>query len=348
MAKKPTSDNEAYQQLKAEIKQNTLRSCYLFYGEEAYLREVYLEQIRKKLLDGPAAEFNFHRFNKDTMDWDQVSNAVEAMPMMAERSFVLVEDVDLYKEPEASREKIISILEDLPDYCCLIFVYDTIAYNPDKRLKKLHTAISQHVQPVEFRKQSGSEMRSWIQRQARKGGKVIDNATADYLAFLKDNSLSALVGEIQKLTAYAKGETITKLDVDTVVEPTLTAATFDISNALADGEYERALLKLRDLLALQEDPILLLGTVAAQMRRLLYGRILYEHGKSPEELVKLLGGSPYGARMTMNSVRKLTSAFCKRAVLLCLEADRQMKTSRDTPERILELLIMQLAREARP
>ena len=67
--------------------------------------------------------------------------------------------------------------------------------------------------------------------------------------------------------------------MDTVVEPTLTAATFDISNALADGAYERALLKLQDLLALQEDPILLLGTVAAQMRRLLYGRILYENGE---------------------------------------------------------------------
>lgn len=348
MAKKPSSDNEAYQQLKQEIKQNALRACYLFYGEEAYLREVYLEQIRKKLLDGPASEFNFHRFSKDTLDWDQVSNAVEAMPMMAERTLILVEDVDLYKEPEASREKIISMLQDLPDYCCLIFIYDTVPYSPDKRLKKLHAAISDHVQVVEFRKQSGSEMRSWIQRQARKGGKVMDNATADYLAFLKDNSLSALVGEIQKLTAYADGEAITKLDVDTVVEPTLTAATFDISNALADGEYEKALLKLRDLLAMQEDPILLLGTVAAQMRRLLYGRILYENGKSPEDLVKLLGGSPYGARMTMNSVRKLTSTFCKRAVLLCLEADRNMKTSRDTPERILELLILQLSQEARP
>ncbi len=348
MAKKPSTENEAYQQLKADIKQNALRSCYLFYGEEAYLREAYLGQIRKKLLGGPAAEFNFHRFRKDSLDWDQVSTAVEAMPMMAERTLILLEDVDLYKEPEASREKIISILEDLPDYCCLIFIYDTVDYSPDKRLKKLHSALSQHALVVEFRKQSGSEMRSWIQRQARKGGKVIDNATADYLAFLKDNSLSALVGEIEKLTAYADGEAITKLDVDTVVEPTLTAATFDISNALADGAYERALLKLQDLLALQEDPILLLGTVAAQMRRLLYGRILYENGKSSEELVKLLGGSPYGARITMDSVRKLTSAFCKRAVLLCLEADRRMKTSRDTPERILELLILQLSREARP
>ena len=47
MAKKPSTENEAYQQLKMEIKQNTLRSCYLFYGEEAYLREAYLAKSVK-------------------------------------------------------------------------------------------------------------------------------------------------------------------------------------------------------------------------------------------------------------------------------------------------------------
>ena len=33
--------------------------------------------------------------------------------------------------------------------------------------------------------------------------------------------------------------------------------------------------------------------------------------------------------------------------MLCCEADRQMKTSYDDPARILELLILQLAEEAR-
>ena len=38
---------------------------YVFFGEEAFLKEHYWRMLEKKLLDGPAAEFNFHRFNAE-------------------------------------------------------------------------------------------------------------------------------------------------------------------------------------------------------------------------------------------------------------------------------------------
>lgn len=347
MARKAAPDNGAYQKLKNDLKAGTLEKCYVLHGEETYLREYYLSRMRKKLLSGPAEEFNYHRFTRETLDWDDVAAAVEAMPMMAERTVVEVDDVDLYKEPEAAREKLVAILSDLPDYCCLIFVYDTAAFSQDKRLKKLHKAVEDNVQCVEFRKQSGAELRAWIQRQAQRGGKVLDNPTADYLAFLTDNSLSILQSELQKLTAYASGQQITKQDVDAVVEPTLTAVSFDISNAIVDGSYERALQKLRDLLAMQQEPILLLGAISTQIRRMLYARVLSENGKGADALAKLCGISEYPARLTMEAVRKLSYRFCARAVELCLEADRQMKRSYDDPQRVLELLLIGLAQEAR-
>ena len=347
MARKAPAANAAYQQLKSDLKAGTLGSCYILYGEEAYLREYYLDRMRKKLLDGPAEAFNYHRFRREDLDWDAVSEAVEAMPMLAERTVVEVDDVDLYREPEAAREKLVAILDDLPDYCCLIFVYDTVDFTQDRRLKKLHKAL-ERAQCVEFRRQSGAELRAWIQRQAQRGGKTMDNAVADHLAFLTDGSLSALSSEVQKLTAYAAGPAITRQDVDAVVEPTLTAVSFDISNALADGDYDRALAKLRDLLAMQQDETLLLGAISAQMRRLLYARILGEHGKGADQLASLCGMSEYGARLTVSAARRLPTERCARAVTACLEADRQLKTSAGDGPRILELLLVRLAQEAEP
>ena len=132
-----------------------------------------------------------------------------------------------------------------------------------------------------------------------------------------------------------------------MVEPTLTAVSFDISNAIVDGSYERALQKLRDLLAMQQEPILLLGAISTQIRRMLYARVLGENGKGADALAKLCGISEYPARLTMEAVRKLSYRFCARAVELCLEADRQMKRSYDDPQRVLELLLIGLAQEAR-
>ena len=346
MAKKP-AENTAYQKLKQDIRSGQLGSCYVFYGEEGYLREHYFGQMKRKLLDGPAEEFNYHKFTRETLDWDQVADAVEAMPMMAERTLVEIDDVDLYREPEAAREKLIAILSDLPDYCCLVFQFDTVEYAPDRRLKKLHAALEQRAQVVEFRKQSAADLRAWVRRQAVRGGKDIDNATSDYLAFLTDHSLNALQSELQKLTAYAQGPLITRQDIDAVVEPTLTAGSFDISNAIVDGAYERALSKLRDLLAMQQDPLLLLGGISRQMRQLQYARVLLENGKDSGALARMCGMGEYPARLTMAAARKLSARFCTRAVLLCLEADRRMKSSAETPERILELLLVRLAQEAK-
>ena len=347
MAKKTKKDDSGFQRLKAALKTGLLGRCYILYGEEDYIRTLYLKRIRETILDGPAADFNFHRFDRENLDWEGVESAVETLPMMAERSLVLVTDVDLYKEPEGAREKIIAILTDIPPHCCLVFHYDTVSFSPDRRMKKLHSAVEEAAELVEFQKQSASDLRVWIRKQARNGGKDIDMETSDYLAFLTDGSLSAMEGEIKKLCAYARGDLIVRQDVDDLVEPALTAVSFDISNAIVDGDYDRALQKLRELFAMQQEPIALLGAVAGQMRRLQCARVLSDHGRGTGELMKLCGIGEYGARLAMNAARRLPAGFCGRAVMLCLETDRRLKTSVDDPKRQLELLLIQLAGEAR-
>ena len=55
----------------------------------------------------------------------------------------------------------------------------------------------------------------------------------------------------------------------------------------------------------------------------------------------------YPARKTMEAARKFRPEFCRKALELVLETDRGIKTSLDTPERLMEMLILQLAQEAR-
>ncbi len=346
MAKKKASEG-AFQKLQAALKSGDLGRCYVFYGEESYIRAQYLGRLKDVLLDGPAESFNYHRFSKDALDWNAVAEAVETLPMMSERTVVEVDDVDLYKEPEAAREKIAAILSDLPEHCCLVFYYDTVPFSPDRRMKKLHAALEGAAELVEFQKQSSAALRVWVRRQVKAEGKDIGVETSDYLAFLTDSSLSAMESEIRKLCAYAAGPMVTREDVDAVVEPTLTAVSFDISNAIVDGDYDRALKKLRELFAMQQEPIALLGAVAAQMRRLQCARVLMENGKGTGDLMKLCGIGEYPAKLTMGAARRLPPSFCSESVLLCLETDRQLKSSYDEPQRLLELLLIRLAGEAR-
>ena len=84
MAKKQAADSaDSLRQFKQDLKNNTLGNFYIFCGEEAFLRDYYLAELTKKLSNGPAAEFNVHRFDAASIAPQALLDAVEAMPMMA-------------------------------------------------------------------------------------------------------------------------------------------------------------------------------------------------------------------------------------------------------------------------
>ena len=60
MPPKGKPDTAAYQKLKQDLKSGTLGSLYVFHGEEAYLRDYYLGQMKQKLLPPGMEAFNYH------------------------------------------------------------------------------------------------------------------------------------------------------------------------------------------------------------------------------------------------------------------------------------------------
>ena len=59
MAQKNT-ENTALKELKNQLKENALGSLYLFHGEEAYLRDFYLSEMKKRILTPGLEDFNLH------------------------------------------------------------------------------------------------------------------------------------------------------------------------------------------------------------------------------------------------------------------------------------------------
>ena len=88
--KKP--ENAAYKKLLADLAADTLGTAYIFYGEESYLREYYIAEIRKKLIPAGFEQFNYHKLEGKGLTAQTLAEAVEAMPMMAQRTMVHVVD----------------------------------------------------------------------------------------------------------------------------------------------------------------------------------------------------------------------------------------------------------------
>ena len=302
---KKTAKNEAYQKLKTDLKEgNPLGNAYLFYGEESYLREYYLGEIRKRLIPAGFEEFNYHALEGKDLTAQSLTEMAEAMPMMAERTLIVVTDWDIYKLSEDQRERFIALLEA----------------------------------------QDTSDLTAWIARRFRALGKQIDRQTAEYLIFLCGGLMTGLSQEIAKIGAYAKGEVITQRDIDAVADPVLSAEIFKMTDAVSQSDYNKAAAILGDLLKMQEEPIVILAALGSQLRRLYTARMAIDSGKDKYWLMELWEmRSDYPAKLLLQSAKRVSAQWCGDAVKMCQVVDLRMKSQRGVdPAEELKLLLARL------
>ncbi len=328
MPPKATKDSQdTYHALKRDIAAGAIGRLYLFHGEEAYLRDHYLAQMKEKLIPEGLLSFNFHTLNGKACTPQALSDLIDGFPMMSERTMILVTDYDLFKAPEAERNAMTALLSDLPDYCCLVFLYDLIEYKGDARMKGLTALFKDTGRVVNFARQSQGDLTDWIHRRFRATGHHIDTADAQYLIFLCGDLMHGLIGEIEKVAAFSKNPRVTREDIDAVAIPQLDAVVFQMTDAITERNHAKAAGVLGDLLQMQEAPIMILAVLGKQVRQLYTARMAYDAGKSAEYLMGLWGmRSSYPAQKLMTAARRFGPQWCRRAVGRCAETDLALKS----------------------
>ena len=342
MAQKNT-ENTALKELKKQLKENTLGNLYLLHGEEAYLRDHYLNEIKKRILTPGLEDFNLHTVAGKEANPRVISEAVDCLPMMSERTMVLVTDYDLFKTPEDDREALVALFSDLPDYVCLIFVYDLIEYKSDARTR-LAQALKNCGLTVPFPHQSQGDLVDWICRRFRSYDKDIDSAQAEYLIFLCGDLMNTLGSEIAKIGAYSKHSRITREDIDAVAVPLLDAKVFQMTDAVLNRNFERAAKVLGDLLTQQEPPIMIHALLGKQLRQLYSARLAFEAHKSSRYLMDLWKmKSSYPAEKLMQAASRFKRGWCRWAVSRAAQVDLAMKSSGGDAAELLTAFLLELA-----
>ena len=344
---KTPGKNAAYDRLRKAIKEKTPARAYLFYGEESYLRQTYVQQLQDLLIPKGSEDFNLHRLSGGRITAQDVADAVESMPMMAPSTLVTVTDWDIYKLDESQRSQLIELLEDLPDYCTVVFIYDTVPYNPDRKMKKLTAAMDKNVEVVEFQGQSRDALVRWLQKRFRALGRSIDQQTADYMLFYCGSMMDNLIGEVNKVAAFAKAEQVTTADIAAVAEPVLDARIFDMTNHISARDYNKAAAVLGDLLRMQTEPIVILGAIGKELRRLYTARMALDGGKDRFWLMDLWQmRSDYPAKLLLQAARRVDHEWCRRSLAACQLLDRRMKSEKNIDrEGELVRFVMELAEQ---
>ncbi|MBQ9979671.1 MAG: DNA polymerase III subunit delta [Oscillospiraceae bacterium] len=336
------TQNDSYPKLRQALKAGEIEGIYIFHGEERYLLEHSVSELRRIIVPEGTEEFNLRIFD-GKVSAAEVVHAVDSMPAMSDKTLTIVRDWDIFSLGESESSQLAELFDDYPDYATLVFVYDTVEYKPDWR-RKFAKKLKEDAFIVEFAKQEKNSLVRWLHNRFAALDKEISSADAEYLIFLSGGLMTALAGETEKLAAYQKGKTITRTDIDAVVIPVTEAVVFELGDALAARKNDRALEVLYTLLDSRESADKIMYHIGRQMRQLYNARLLAKQPGAAQKLMEQWGmKSQYPADKLIQNASRMSLKYCRQAVKLCAQADRDLKFSGDDKRLTLEFLILRMA-----
>lgn len=269
------------------LKEQGPERVYFLCGPEDYLRECFLDELRK-CCGVTEEDFGYQRLNGPSLDVSRLEQAVDALPFFARRSLVEVRDWDLAKIRDADCKRLKALVEDVPDYCTLAFVY-AAENEPDGRSAAVK-AVKKAGCTLEFTPQEQGALVRWVQKRFAGLGKQIAPAEAQYLIFLCGSGMSRLIPEIEKAAAYAPGDTVTREHIDATADRIPEANIFTMTDLLAQRRYDDAAGLLGDLLADKRNhPIQINALIGQQMRRMYALKAGQAAGRSRSDIMELCG-----------------------------------------------------------
>ena len=327
-----------------KLKLNGPQRLYLLWGKEDYLREQYLTRLKSVCIPEGESGFNFRRFDGPEISALQLRQAVDAIPFLSDRSFVELRDLDINRLKES--QEIQEILSDIPEYCTVCFIQNA-EYEPDGRLK-LIKLLRETGCELKFTQQGQGALIDWIARRFSAYGKRIDFEAAQRLIFISGDLMNRLIPEIEKIAAYTRGETVGVNEVEAVAHHIPEAQVFELTDLLAQKQYNAAMNTLAEIFAENEyDAIYLLAVLGSQMRRLYAARLAIEHGLGSKYVSECCGIKyDFLVNKLMSSARGFSLAQLKNAVILCAETDEKMKNSGVNGAELLKDAVLKIAMES--
>ena len=125
--------------------------------------------------------------------------------------------------------------------------------------------------------------------------------------------------------------------------PQLDAVVYRMTDAIGEGSFDRAAAVLGELYQMQEPPIKIMWSLGRLMRQLYSARLVIEQGRGASYLASLWSIKPYPADKLMKSARRLSTNWCRQAVIRCGQVDVAMKSTGQDGQELLTTLLLELA-----
>lgn len=256
-------------ELKAQMKSANYSNAYLIFGQEGYLKNHYVNLLKKKIVEPVFEDFNLHLYNGKDTSMDEILKDAELLPMMSSYNFVLVCDYPFDKS-ENDIKLLQEFLNDIPETTILVFWYDALEFpfkNKDGKVSakaaKLENAFAKAGSVVELNAKTEAELVKMLVSGFKKRGCELNPNLAKYLISISGTDIQTLQNETDKICFYLKGNEVNREIIDKLATKSLQARINDLSKAIIAGDGNKAYAVLNALFFNEKDvkADYLLGTI---------------------------------------------------------------------------------------
>jgi DNA polymerase-3 subunit delta len=293
---------------------------YAVVGADSYLAERAVERLlREAIGDGPADDA-VQRLRGEETTWARLLDLARTRSLFADRRALLVRAAEAIK---GSDEGVAEYLADPTPGVTLIL----LAAKPDKR-KGVWKKLLESAEVVAAEPLKGRALRGQVAEELRKRGLELDDEGLEELIERVGQDLRRLVGEIEKLRAFAdEGTKLTASDVVAVLGRGIARPLYVLADALASRRRELALQLLDEALEEGEAPVYVLGALHRSLRQMKAVRGFRQ--TSWGEIASRLRVPPFKVKDLVEAGRLWSDAGLREAFVALGQADRQIKASAD-------------------
>ncbi|MGM0471798.1 MAG: DNA polymerase III subunit delta, partial [Bacillota bacterium] len=264
-------------------------------------------------------------------------------PFNAERRIVVVEGRRIFSNQfkKSEQKKMQRIIDHLSESTILLV---KSINQPDKRTK-LYRAFKDDGTILEFDSLQYQNLDRWIKKTAANLGHQIDSEALQLLKEVFNNDLQRLEQELEKISIFiGSDDQITVQQVKEIISQDKLLKDniiFDFVDAVGKQNVDQALNLLNQMIEDGQTEMGLLMMIVRQIRLILQSKVLYQQGKSAQQIAQRLNQHPYPIKKCIKQSRNFSIIELEEILELLLESNINLVTGQDQKLE-LELLILKI------
>ncbi len=333
------------QQLKVNVSSGNILSTYFIFGEDTYLKKLYVDKIIDKTVDR-ADDFNFLRFEAEC-SLQQVYDAKEQYPMMSDKKCVLLTDYDFEEAAAEDFRRLILLLSEPNDTTVFIYWCNNLSVDLKRssRFKELVKSVETGGGiAANLSHRTSGELIKVLQDGAKKRGAQFQSGAAAYLIECCTEDINVLLSELEKLCAYAKNGVITRDTIDTVCVKSIDASVYALTNEIVSLKAAAAIKLLDNLYSMRLEPMIILHAISSNFIDIYRAMSGINAGISINSLAEQFDykNRQFALEKASRQVSKFSGLSMKFCLNALVEADKRLKSFSSNDRVVLEELIIRL------